>query len=258
MLIYEYRYNFLGSIIQREYKMKLILNNIEKNFGEKIVLRGCSCEFEQGKIYGLLGRNGAGKTTLFNSIYGEYKDVKGQALIEDEEGQRILQSDDVELIYAQPMLPEFLTGYEFIKFYCDVHAKGNDINIPELFACLSFDTKDANRIIKGYSSGMKSKLHIMTLLISKPKIMLLDEPLTSLDVVVAEGIKNILLSFKSDHIIILSTHIMQLAKDMCDEIVLLKDGKLKELTSLDKNSVDYEQAIISSLIDDGPQDGSEV
>ena len=51
---------------------------------------------------------------------------------------------------------------------------------------------------------------------------------------------------------------MQLAKDMCDEIVLLKDGKLKELASLDKNSVDYEQAIISSLIDDGPQDDSEV
>lgn len=76
MLIYEY--NLLSSIIQREYKMKLILNNIEKNFGEKIVLRGCSCEFEQGKIYGLLGRNGAGKTTLFNSIYGEYKDVRGK------------------------------------------------------------------------------------------------------------------------------------------------------------------------------------
>ena len=82
--------------------MKLILQDIEKSFGEKNVLAGCSCTFEHGKIYGLLGRNGAGKTTLFNSIYGEYKDVKGQALIEDEEGQRMLQSDDVELIYAQP------------------------------------------------------------------------------------------------------------------------------------------------------------
>ena len=90
--------------------MKLILQDIEKSFGEKNVLAGCSCTFEQGKIYGLLGRNGAGKTTLFNSIYGEYKDVKGQDLIEDEEGQRMLQSDDVELIYAQPMLPEFLTS----------------------------------------------------------------------------------------------------------------------------------------------------
>ena len=234
--------------------MKLILQDIEKSFGEKNVLAGCSCTFEQGKIYGLLGRNGAGKTTLFNSIYGEYKDVKGQALIEDEEGQRGLHSDDVELIYAQPMLPEFLTGYEFIKFYCDVHAKDRNINIPELFASLSFDINDADRIIKGYSSGMKSKLHIMTLLISKPKIMLLDEPLTSLDVVVAEEIKNILLSFKSDHIIILSTHIMQLAKDMCDEIVLLKDGKLKELAELDKNSADYEQAIISSLVSDEAMD----
>ena len=175
-------------------------------------------------------------------------------MIEDEEGQRVLHSDDVELIYAQPMLPEFLTGYEFIKFYCDVHAKDSNINIPELFASLSFDINDADRIIKGYSSGMKSKLHIMTLLISKPKIMLLDEPLTSLDVVVAEEIKNILLSFKSDHIIILSTHIMQLAKDMCDEIVLLKDGKLKELAELDKNSADYEQAIISSLVNDEAMD----
>ena len=60
--------------------------------------------------------------------------------------------------------------------------------------------------------------------------------------------------FKSDHIIILSTHIMQLAKDMCDEIVLLKDGKLKELAELDKNSADYEQAIISSLVSDEAMD----
>lgn len=237
--------------------MKLILNKIEKNFGEKTVLKGCDCVFEQGKVYGLLGRNGAGKTTLFNAIYGEYDDIKGTALLEADGEQRALTPDEIEMIYAQPMLPEFLTGYEFIKFYIDVHARNKKVDIPELFRRLSFDAKDADRLIKGYSSGMKSKLHIMTLLISRPKVMLLDEPLTSLDVVVANEIKNILLGFKSEHIIILSTHIMQLAKDMCDEIVLLKGGKLETLASLDKNSDDYEDAIISSLTDDAYQ-GREV
>ena len=64
-----------------------------KRYGKRTVVNDVSINVKQGEIVGLLGPNGAGKTTLFNSIYGEYKDVKGQALIEDEEGQRMLQSD---------------------------------------------------------------------------------------------------------------------------------------------------------------------
>lgn len=226
--------------------MRLHIEDIKKNFGEKEVLKGCSGIFEQGRIYGLLGRNGAGKTTLLKAIYGDFEDFSGSAKIEEDDGTvRELSGDEIGMIFSQPMIPDFLTGYEFIKFYSE--AIGKEVDIEAIFDRLNFDEKDGHRLIKGYSSGMKSKLHLMTLLISKPPVMLLDEPLTSLDVVVAEEIKNILLGFKEEHIIIFSTHIMQLAKDMCDEIVLLKDGILETIEGLDKASSEYERKIIEHL-----------
>ena len=122
--------------------------------------------------------------------------------------------------------------------------------MAELFERLCFSADDPDRLIKGYSSGMKAKLYLMTLLISKPPVMLLDEPLTSLDVIVANEIKKSLLELREEHIILFSTHIMQLAKDMCDEIVLLKDGVLEGLTGLDKTSPEYEEEIIRHLVGD--------
>ena len=227
--------------------MRLILNDIKKSFGEKEVLKGCSYTFEQGKIYGLLGRNGAGKTTLFKAVYGDFDDASGTAQLGRDDGTVTdITGDDIGMLFSSPMIPDFMTGSEFIKFYADVHADAQ-IDINELFDRMSIDKEDRGRLIKGYSSGMKSKLHLMTLIISKPPVMLLDEPLTSLDVVVANEIKNILLEFRKDHIIIFSTHIMQLAKDVCDEIVLLKDGVLEGLTDLDKNSGEYEEKIIEHL-----------
>lgn len=76
---------------------------------------------------------------------------------------------------------------------------------------------------------MKNKMQMLVNIIASPKVLLLDEPLTSLDVVVAEEMKNILRDLKKDRILILSTHIMELAFDLCDEIVLLSHGKLEEM-----------------------------
>ncbi|MDK7119549.1 ATP-binding cassette domain-containing protein, partial [Streptococcus oralis] len=92
---------------------------------------------------------------------------------------------------------------------------------------LGFGQEDRHRIIKGYSSGMKSKLAILCLLISKPKIILLDEPLTAIDVISSLEIKRLLLDLGKDHIMIMSTHMIQLAKDICDDIVLLHQGQLR-------------------------------
>lgn len=236
--------------------MKLVLNGIHKKFGEKEVLKGASYKFEPGKIYGLLGRNGSGKTTLFKVIYGDFEDFTGEVLLADdaEDITRKLEPAEVGMIFSEPMIPEFLTGYEFIKFYIEAHGKEN-VKIDELFQRLEFPLDDAKRLVKGYSSGMRAKIHIMALLISQPPVMLLDEPLTSLDVVAAAEIKKILMDFRKDHIIIMSTHIMQLAKDMCDEIVLLKDGKLEGLEGLDRNAPEYEERIIAALTD---KDGSHV
>lgn len=93
------------------------------------------------------------------------------------------------------------------------------------------EREDRDRLLKDFSHGMKNKMQMLINIIASPKVLLLDEPLTSLDVVVAEEMKNILRDLKHDRILILSTHIMELAFDLCDEIVLLSQGELRAVSS---------------------------
>lgn len=88
-------------------------------------------------------------------------------------------------------------------------------------------------------------------IIAKPEILLLDEPLTSLDVVVAEEMKQLLRALKSDRITIFSTHIMDLALDLCDEIVLLNHGELEVVDKSDLDSKEFKEKIIAALREDG-------
>lgn len=96
--------------------MKLVVNNLEKNFQDKKVLKGASYEFESGKIYGLLGRNGSGKTTFFNIVYKELKKDGGEIFLADNEKVLDIRVKDVGMMFSENILPEFLIGYEFIKF----------------------------------------------------------------------------------------------------------------------------------------------
>ena len=229
--------------------MKLIVNEIEKKFEEKEVLKGASFTFEKGKIYGILGRNGAGKTTLFNCISHEIDFDGGSVSLEENGENRPVNFDMMGYAFSTPVLPEFLTGYEFIKFFLDIH-KGkieNPLTVEEYAQMVGLDLPDLDRLLKGYSHGMKNKMQMLCLLISKPPIILLDEPLTSLDVVAAHEMKELLLAMKKDHIIILSTHILQLAQDLCDEIVLLHQGKLSGVDDLDCHDQGFEEHVMELL-----------
>jgi len=94
---------------------------------------------------------------------------------------------------------------------------------------------------------MRNKLQMMMFLILKPKVILMDEPLNSLDVVVQKEMKNLIKYIKNDHIIIFSTHILDLAKDISDEIVLLHKGQIEEVDREIKNNPDFEEKIIDLL-----------
>lgn len=231
--------------------MELILKDIEKQFGDKKVLKKASFNFEKGKIYGLLGRNGAGKTTLFNCISGEVKCDGGEIILEGSE-EKELDYSKVGYVYSEPVLPEFLTGYEFLKFYIDINKSKirNLRSIDEYFNIIKIDEEDRYRLIKNYSGGMKNKIQMLCFLITRPDIILLDEPLVSFDVVVALEIKKLLKEIKSEHIIIFSTHILQLAVDLCDEIVVLNNGILEAVDAEVLKSPEFEEKIIEVLKDE--------
>lgn len=229
--------------------MLLKLNSIQKSFGQKSVLKDITFEFEPGKIYGLLGRNGSGKTTLFNCLSDEIKPDAGEALLLDEGSQRVLNPNDVGYVFSTPILPDFLTGYEFIKFFMDISANKPPVQKTpdEWLEMVTIKEEDRHRLVKGYSHGMKNKLQMLTCFIAQPPVILLDEPLTSLDVVVALEIKKLLHQMKKGRILIFSTHILQLAVDMCDEIVTLHDGRLQLISHEALNSPDFEEYLVSIL-----------
>ena len=219
--------------------MKLIVKNLKKSFEEKEVLKDINFEFEKGKIYGLLGRNGAGKTTFFNCLNEDIDIDTGEFYIEDNNVKRKMEAEDIGYVLSTPNVPEFLTAREFLKFFIDINKKRivNEKTIDEYFDFMKIKEEDRDKLLKDYSHGMKNKMQMLVNIIANPNVLLLDEPLTSFDVVVAEEMKQMLREIKQNHIIIFSTHIMELAIDLCDEIVILNKGILEEI---DKNNIDNE------------------
>lgn len=229
--------------------MKLVIKNLFKSFDDKEVIKEASYDFDKGTVYALLGRNGAGKTTLFRLITEAIKKDDGEIYIEDNGAKTPVSFDDVFMMVAEPDLPKFLTGYEFIRFFIDANRENiKDLkDIDYYLDLVDFDEEDSHRLIQSYSTGMKNKIQMIMFLILKPRIILMDEPLTSLDVVVSLQMKKIIREIHKDHIMIFSTHILQLAKDICDKIVLLSEKKLSGLDDSYLADPDFEDKLISIL-----------
>ncbi|RGS78346.1 ABC transporter ATP-binding protein [Coprococcus sp. AF21-14LB] len=229
--------------------MKFMIEHLSKKFEKKEVLRDIDFSFEEGKIYGLLGRNGAGKTTLFNCLNRDIKADGVKFYLEKDGSRNEVAADDIGYVLSTPNVPEFLTGREFLKFFMDINEKfiQNPKRLDEYFSYISIAEEDRDKLLKDYSHGMKNKMQMLINIIAQPNILLLDEPLTSLDVVVAEEMKQLLRSIKEGHIIIFSTHIMDLALDLCDEIVLLSHGELEVVEKSNLDSKEFKDKIIAAL-----------
>ena len=116
---------------------------------------------------------------------------------------------------------------------------------------MQIDPQDRDLLLKDYSHGMKNKMQMLVNFIANPPVLLLDEPLTSFDVVVADEMKQLLRQMKKDHIIIFSTHIMELALDLCDDIVILNQGVLQEVGKESLDNAEYKDKIIAALKEAG-------
>ncbi len=228
--------------------MKLVIKDLVKGFDKKEVLKDINFEFEQGKIYGLLGINGAGKTTFFNCLNEDIAIDSGEFYLQTEE-LRNIEPEDIGYVLSTPNVPEFLTGREFLNFFIDINGERikDRKNVDDYFDFMKLAESDRDKLLKDYSHGMKNKMQMLVNIIASPSILLLDEPLTSFDVVVAEEMKEMLKSIKKDRIIIFSTHIMELALDLCDEIVILSRGKLERIDKSDLDNQNFKDKIIEAL-----------
>ena len=230
--------------------MKLVVDQLQKRFDDQEVLRGASFTFEQGKIYGIIGRNGAGKTTFFNCLNEDLAADGGSFHLEDDAGAaRPVTADDMGYVLSTPVVPEFLTAREFLQFFLEInrgkipYPKAPDVYLD--YMCI--DPADRGKLLKDFSHGMKNKMQMLVNIMADPAVLLLDEPLTSLDVVVAEEMKQLLRALKTDRVILFSTHILELALDLCDEIVILNHGELEAVDKENLDNQEFKDKILQAL-----------
>lgn len=209
----------------------LIIKDLYKNYGTKEVLRGINISVESGDIYGFIGKNGAGKTTTIKSIVGINKFDKGTITID---GKNILEDPLYckkvsAYIPDNPELYEFMTGLSYINFISsiyDLKLKDYEDKMYELSDAFDL-TKDLSDKISDYSHGMKQKLAIISHLVHKPKLLILDEPFVGLDPSATHFLKEEFKKMTSHgSAIFFSTHVLEVAENLCNKIGIIKDGKI--------------------------------
>ena len=207
--------------------MTLELKNIEKSFGQKHVLKGVSFSAESGKAFGLLGRNGAGKTTSIRILMKVFPADSGEILL-----------DGKPLDYAQ-------IGIGYLPEERGLYPKKVIIDQLVYFAELKgMRTKDAvkavdywldrlgmteyrNKRLDTLSKGNQQKIQLITALTHDPQIVILDEPFSGLDPVNAMLLKNVVKEqIEKGKIVLFSSHQMNYIEEFCDQIAILKDGKV--------------------------------
>jgi ABC-2 type transport system ATP-binding protein len=214
------------------------LSNIVKRYSDIIAVDDVNLEVKCGEIFGLLGPNGSGKTTTLKIILGLVKADSGSANVLgiDAEQNTIALKQQVGYIPESPHLYEFLTGIEYLDFIGDIYGMNpseKKERIAEYLRALELEGREGD-IISGYSAGMKQKIAIISALIHKPKLLLLDEPLTGLDPRSARIIKDLLHELASKGVtVIMSTHILEIAQAMCHRIAIMLNGKLLALGNIE-------------------------
>lgn len=204
--------------------------NLTKRFGDRVAVDGLNLEVEDGSIFALLGMNGAGKTTTIRILCNLIVADDGQALVFGEDVNK--NPEKVKpIINVSPQetaISPVLTVRENLEFIARIYgADKNGAKISANDMLEKFSLKDrANDKAKTLSGGMQRRLSIAMALISNPKLVFLDEPTLGLDVVSRRELWHFIKELKSNTTVVLTTHYLEEAEALSDQIGIMKDGKL--------------------------------
>lgn len=233
--------------------MRLVLYDVSKTFeNNHRVLDGATYLFEQGKVYGILGSRGSGKSTLIKCITGEDDFDSGSIQLLDETDDNVYNYNQVGVTYPVPVLPDFLTGNELIKFFMDVNKDKMDPNLTldECFQFVGLEIGDRYRLIADCSDSVKYKLQLLCVILADPSVIILDEPTILYDNEFMHDLREILKHLTERHIIIIATNQLQSIRTICDDIVVLNNGTLNEITHEQLKNEEFLQAVEAMLKED--------
>ena len=226
------------------------IDNVCKNYKSKKALDNVSLSIKQAELFGLLGVNGAGKTTLIKILCGLTRKTSGTITINnfnlDKEIDKIKEIIDISP--QETSVANNLTVKENLEFFANIYNNNDVKTINEIIDIFNLN-EVLNQRAKTLSGGYKRRLSIAIALISKPKILFLDEPTLGLDVFARRELWNIIKKLQKNITIILTSHYLEEIENLCDRVAILSNGKLLKTGTIEEikqitNTQNFEDAFI--------------
>lgn len=209
----------------------LEIKNLTKKYGNKIAVDDLSLTVESGQICAFIGHNGAGKTTTLKAIAGILNFEQGEIKIDgiDVKQNPIEAKRILSYLPDNPDLYDYLTGIEYLNFIANIFKLRQEERKQKIESYAKrigiYDALQTQ--ISSCSHGMKQKLALVSALIHSPRLLLLDEPFVGLDPISSHEMKLIMQEMAKDGATIFySTHVLDVAEKICDQVAIIKQGKL--------------------------------
>lgn len=199
------------------------IQNLNKSYGKKQVLKDVNLQTTSGNIVGLLGPNGSGKTTLIKILNGLLKDYQGNILI-DGQSIGVHSKEVISYLPDEPYFENWMTTSDALHLFKDLY---QDFDLDQALSLMERMNIEKKIKIKELSKGMKEKIQLALVMSRKAKIYILDEPIGGVDPAARDFILDVILNnYNQDAVVLLSTHLIADIEKIFDEVIFLKDGEV--------------------------------
>jgi ABC-2 type transport system ATP-binding protein len=210
-----------------------------------VAVKDLNLRIEPGEVYGVLGPNGSGKSTTLKVILGLVSPTRGRTEIFGRDSRLVQSRDAVGFLPENPYFQKFLTGWETLSFFgrlCGLRGTKLKDRVNELLDLVGLN-KARNRRLGTYSKGMLQRIGLAQALVHDPRLVVLDEPTAGVDPAGSRDICDLILDLKRRGItVLLSSHLLAQAQEICDRIgiladgVLVREGHLQELIAIENQT----------------------
>lgn len=206
------------------------VKDLYKRYGKTVAVNKLSFHVDKGKVYGFLGSNGAGKSTTMNIIAGYIGATSGQVIIDGIDLKKKPEEAKKKIGYMPEVLPLYqnMRVHEYLVFAAQlkrVNRNQIELDVKEIENKTNL-LKNKDRLIRNLSKGYKQRVGLAQAMIGNPELIILDEPTVGLDPKQVVEVRNLILSLKKDHTVLISSHNLAEIQEICDRIIIINKGEL--------------------------------